>query len=163
MWSCILVHDNMKSVLYHAPKTMLRNLYVICRLWNCVTSILQKVPEFESPPIHPSTCPPCPDSTWQRHNHPRLLLHCPWLLPSSCHCESIYFLHKSFKQPQYPLQSRQGSSNPSQAWILLEGFNATPYGTSFHVTYGWHLCDTDCSWEEDEGNWVAAGGYLVQE
>ena len=73
----------------------------------------QKVLEFESPPLHPSTSLPCPDSTWQKHDHPRPLLHCPWLLPSSCHCESIYFLHKSFKQPWSPPQSRQGSSNPS--------------------------------------------------
>ena len=94
-----------------------------------------------SPPFHPSTCP---DSTWQKHDHPRPPPYCPWLIPSSRHHESIYFLYKSFKQHWSPPQSRQGSSNPSSACIL-ESFNATPYGTGFHVTYDCHLYDTDCS------------------
>ena len=81
-------------------------------VWN---RLIQKVPEFKSLPLHPSTCPPCPDSTWQKHDHPRPLLCCPWLLPSSHHRKSIYFLHRSFKLPWSPPQLRRGSSNPSQS------------------------------------------------
>jgi len=44
MWSHTLVHDNMKSIIYHTLWTMSENAYVKCRLWNHIVSIF--------PPCH---------------------------------------------------------------------------------------------------------------
>ena len=54
--------------------------------------ILQKVLEFETPPLHTSTCPPCPESMWHKTPIGRCCHH-PWLLlPFSCPAPTIVTL-----------------------------------------------------------------------
>ena len=119
--------------------------------------------ESAPPPFHLSTVSRFHvTKTWSPQATASLSLTPPFLPPLWFYLFLAQILQATLIPTSVKVRFKQ-SLPESPACILLESFNANLYKAGIHITYSWHLYNTYCSWGEDEGNWAAAEGYLVQE
>ena len=83
----------------------------------------QKVSEFESPPLHTSTCPPCPDSTWQKRDHPQDPS--PWRWGGRPDANTYIFWAILSKRSGANPDKKRSNPEPSQ---ILWPDNKSPFG-----------------------------------